>query len=99
MTIIKGVALFLEKCNSPPHPRKKFQDLQERLPLCPGELYKHIDELEEAGTLFGVTQFGFCVLQDLLSSEHGILVSAQQCPHLRLFMLSLKAQIGINIRY
>ena len=56
--------------------------LQESLPLRSGELDEHVDEFEEAGTLLGVAKLGLRVLQDLFASEHWVLVSAQEGPHL-----------------
>ena len=50
-------------------------NLQESLPLCAGELDKHVDELEEARALLGVAKLWLRVLQDLLSCEHWVLIS------------------------
>ena len=61
-----------------------FKYLQESLPLSPSELYEDVDKLEESRALLGVAQLGLCVLQDLLTCEHGVLVSTKQCPHLRI---------------
>ena len=62
--------------------RKMNKYLQESLPLRSSELDKHVDEFEEAGTLLGVAKLGLRVLQDLFASEHWVLVSAQEGPHL-----------------
>ena len=50
-------------------------NLQESLPLCPSELDQHVDELEEARALLGVAKLWLCVLEDLLTREHWVLIS------------------------
>ena len=52
--------------------------------------HQHVDKLEEAGRVLGVSELRLGVLDDLLPGEHGLLVPAQHGLHLDQIMSNIQ---------
>lgn len=52
--------------------------------------HQHVDKLEEAGRVLGVSELRLRVLDDLLPGEHGLLVPTQHGLHLEQIMSNIQ---------